>query len=326
MELPTGPIFEVKGLIHPPGKAVAYPRYVPDPTGPRRKGRRAFRKLSSWSEKMAFLKGAFRNYMTFDPVLGDWFCEVPLQGTRVLDPREGLERLRKAGGPSDLARTALEMADEIRDRANLAWRDLGISGSLLVGLEGHSSDIDLMAYGLRACLEVYSALRAMREEGITRPLGAEELIAIYRARSEDTPYDLGTFLAREPNKLLQGIFKKWPYSIRLVPKKEREPYGAFRFKALGEATIRGEVVNASRSMLTPCSYLLADVEVVKGPTGMGPRSLVSFRLRFCEQAVEGELIEARGKLEAVLGPDGTIEVRLVVGGRPGDYFMPLRSL
>jgi hypothetical protein len=28
-------IFDVKGLIHPEGKIIAFPRYIPDPQGPR---------------------------------------------------------------------------------------------------------------------------------------------------------------------------------------------------------------------------------------------------------------------------------------------------
>jgi len=324
LEFSSGPIFEVKGLIHPPGKAVAYPRYIPDPRGPRKKGHRAFRKLTSWSERLVLLEGPFKGYMVFDPILGDRFCEVSLREVQVLDPREGLERLRKSNEPFELARLALEMADELRDRANLAWRDLGVSGSLLVGLAGPSSDIDIMAYGLKACLEAYSALRSMRQEGITKPLGLRELMTIYDARSRDTPYDLRTFLAREPRKLLQGVFRNRPYSIRLVPRKDREPYGTLRFKPLGTAVIRAEVADASKSMLTPCSYSLAHVQVLEGPRGVKPSALVSFRLRFCEQATEGELVEARGKLEAVFDPEGFLEVRIVVGGQPGDYFRPLR--
>jgi len=323
IQLPAGHIFEVKGLIHPPGRALAYPRYVPDPRGDRAGGGLRFRKLSGWEERMALVEADFGRYVVFDPVLGDVFCEIPLaDASHVFDPVGKLAELEEEGGDG-LAGLVLEMVDEVADRASVSRGELGVSGSLLVGLEGPSSDIDIVVYGREACLEVYRALRSMREEGETRPLGPEELMAIYEARSADTPYDLRTFLAREPGKLLQGLFRGRAYSIRLIPSRAREPYGLLRFRALGTSTIRATVEDASESIFTPCRYRISEVEVLSGPPGPKPTALSSFRLRFCEHARVGELVEARGKLEAVYGPGGLLEVRLLVGGRKGDYIWPL---
>ena len=47
VELPSGVIFEVKGLLHPPGKVLAYPRYLPDPAGDRVREGRRYRKVAS---------------------------------------------------------------------------------------------------------------------------------------------------------------------------------------------------------------------------------------------------------------------------------------
>jgi len=331
LELRSGHIFEVKGLVHPPGRVLAYPRYVLDPAGPRLRAGRAFRKLSSWAERMAFLREHFSYYLTFDPVLGDKFCEVPLTDVaRVLDPVGGLSKLSKSPR-SDLAISALEMADELRDRAGLAQHEVGVSGSLLVGLEEPSSDIDLVIYGREACIRAYGALKAMREEGMTKPLGPGELRAVWLARSKDTPYEACDFFSREPGKgepgkVLQGIFRGKPYSIRLVPSTGPEPYGRRKFRSLGTAAIRARVEDASDSIFTPCRYLITDIEVLEGPRSPVPNVLASFRMRFCEHLKEGEAFEARGKLEAVFSPKGLEEVRLLVGGRPGDYVKPLRAL
>ena len=323
LELSSGHIFDVKGLIHPPGRVLAYPRYVLDPSGPRRRAGRSFRKLSSWAERMAFLREHFSSYLTFDPVLGDVFCEVPLADVaRVLDPVEGLQELSRSPRPG-LATLALEMAEELGERARLSGREIGVSGSLLVGLEGPSSDIDLVIYGREACLRAYRALRAMREEGATEPLGPGELEAIWSARSKDTPYEARDFFSREPRKILQGLFRGRPYSIRLVPSGRPEPYGVRRFRPLGTAVIRARVEDASESIFTPCRYLIRDVEVLTGPEEPIPGVLASFRMRFCEHLREEEAFEARGKLELVLGPGGLEEARLLVGGRPGDYIRPL---
>ncbi len=324
VQLRSGHIFDVKGLIHPPGRVVAYPRYVPDPLGPRRRGRMSFRKLRSWQERLSVIRGEFSSFLVLDPVLGDEFCEVPWpEIARVFDPVEGLEALR-AGARAGLRGAAVRMADEVAGRAGLGRGEIGISGSLLVGLEGPGSDIDIVVYGRKACLRAYEALRSMREEGITRPLEGPALRAILEERSRDTPYDARDFFAREPKKLLQGFFMGYSYSARLVPAEEPEPYGLTRFRPLGTAVIRGVVADASESMFTPCRYVVEDVEVLQGPGELVPGELVSFRMRFCEHLEEADVFEARGKLELVLGPGEKRIIRLLVGGRPGDYIRPSR--
>ncbi|HDJ26515.1 MAG TPA: hypothetical protein ENF34_04300 [Candidatus Bathyarchaeota archaeon] len=320
--LASGHIFEVKGLLHPPDRVVAYPKYVLDPSGDRELQGRRYRKLGSLREKMKFLKKRMGHYLVHDPVLDEVLCEPPISDVaRVLDPVEGLEELRKAGDLSELGLAALELADEVSSRAKLGRSDVGVSGSILAGLEGPSSDIDLVFYGEKACLEAYTALRSMREEGITKPLDLEDLRAIFLSRSKDTKHDLASFFARERGKVLQGKFKGFAYSIRMVPARGPEPYGAIRFRKLGVATVKATVADASRSIFTPCTYRLRHVELTRGMAK--PSSLVSFRMRFCEHAREGERVMARGKLEEVLGPQGPVETRLLVGGLPGDYLIPL---
>ena len=150
IELVDGSIFEVKGLVHPPGRLVAYPRYVPDPTGDRVLGDgRAYRKVATWAERAELLRGPYRSYVLHDPVLDEELCEPPLSHVaRVLDPVRALEGLRYSGDLSGLAYLAVEMAEAIVERAGISWSDVGISGSLLAGLEGPKSDIDLVFYGL----------------------------------------------------------------------------------------------------------------------------------------------------------------------------------
>ena len=326
VELPSGVIFEVKGLLHPPGRVLAYPRYLPDSAGDRVREGRRYRKVASWRERQALLREEpLSRYVAYDPVLGDAFCFLPLaELAAIYDPVAKLAELRrKAGGLARPGRVALKMAEELVEKAGLSWSDVGVSGSLLVGLSGGASDIDLVFYGRDACLKAYRALREMREDGLARPLGAEELSAILAARSADTLYDPEVFAAREPGKLLQGTFEGVLYSIRLVPARGPEPYGRVRFRALGTAEIRAVVADASEAIFTPCRYRLREVELLSG--AQEPEALVSFRLRFCEHAREGEEIAARGKLEEAIGPGGRRELRLVVGGCPGDYFTPLRA-
>ena len=49
----------------------------------------------------------------------------------------------------------------------------------------------------------------------------------------------------------------------------------------------------------PARYKVEDVQVVDGPKLEPITEIVSFRGRFCEQAANGEEIEAQGKVELV---------------------------
>ena len=51
IETSEGLIFDVKGLVQPPDKVVAYLRYVEDPSGDRKRGRKTYVKVYLLSER-----------------------------------------------------------------------------------------------------------------------------------------------------------------------------------------------------------------------------------------------------------------------------------
>ena len=73
----NGLIFDVKGLVHPPNRAVAYPRFVPDPEGNRERKGVGYRKVYALSERYQLLEDQFPKFLVFDKVFGERLCEVP---------------------------------------------------------------------------------------------------------------------------------------------------------------------------------------------------------------------------------------------------------
>ena len=317
LKLVSGAIFEVKGLVHPPGLVVAYPRYVPTERG-------ELMKVYPWAERLELLRGRFKAYMRFDPVLGDEFCEVPWRDVaRTFDPVEALGRLRERDTLDPVERDAVELAELLRAEAGMPWRAIGLTGSVMLGLHKPSSDVDIVIYGREEAKKAHEALRSLMSSGILRPYGLEELVRLHAFRSTDTPMDFKTFAQVERRKVMQGFFRGREYFMRFVASKEPEPYGAVRFSRAGRATIRATVVSDEEAIFTPCSYGIADVEVLDGPE-LGPiRAICSFRGRFCEHARPGERVLAKGKLELVIEPGREAWYRLVVGNEPGDFFTPM---
>ena len=62
-------LFDVKGLVHPPNRVVAFIRYVPDPEGNRERDGTRYSKFYSLYKRYALLKQKFPHMadMTLDP-------------------------------------------------------------------------------------------------------------------------------------------------------------------------------------------------------------------------------------------------------------------
>jgi hypothetical protein len=321
--------FNVKGLIHPPGKVIASPHFLPDPNGERRKGGIAYRKIPDFSERRKLLQEKFPQYLVFDPVLDERLCEVPTEAVqRHYRPDERLRELRRRGEVDEVEGQALSFIELLKTSANVPWRSLGISGSILVGLHNSSSDIDPIVYGSKNCRKVYSALRSLLESSGSpvRAYDPEGLKRLFEFRSRDTSIAFQDFARTESRKVLQGEFSGREYSIRLVKDWDeiREKYGSTHYSSVGYAKIRAKIADDSEAIFTPCRYGIKGVEVLEGTYAKPIEEITSFRPRFCEQAKGDEVVVAQGKVERVLKEGEAEYYRLVIGDRVSDFMVLVR--
>ena len=87
----------------------------------------------------------------------------------------------------------------------------------------------------------------------------------------------------------------------------KESYGDVLYEGMGAATIRAEICDSSESMFLPACYKI-DLHEVNEGKNVPIDEIVSYEGIYCDAFLEGEKIEARGRLERV---DGTY--RLVLG-------------
>jgi hypothetical protein len=327
IETHDGLIFDVKGMLHPPDRVIAYLRYYPSKTGERSRNGMRYGKVYSLDDRFSLLRKRHESYIYFDKVYGSVMQGVPRDDiTHLYQPTERLVRLaNKPIGLDDVEKDSLEFCDSLSKSAEVSLSKLGLTGSILVGLHGPQSDIDVIVYGYESCIEVYKALGSLyRDLGSpVKPYGENELRKLFRFRSSDTLTNWESFLATERRRRLQGLFKKRDYFLRFIRdwNEISENYGDVTYKSMGQASISATVSDDTEALFTPCIYKIKDIRRVNGPVKRDDeiREVVSFRGRFCEIARTNERITARGKLELVNEKSGNTYHRVIVGEQKEDF-------
>ena len=321
VETTEGLLFTVKGLRHPQGLVVAYLRYVPDPGGDRRRGEVRYRRVYDLDETDEYLRLNHPLYLNEVVGKGLSLQSVPVDRiSRMYVPRERLASILESPR-TEVESIVARFASAISFEGGVSLVDMGVSGSVLVDLASSTSDVDLIVYGRDSGRRVYESVRALRgREGWVRPYDGESVRNVAVNRWGDTGLDLEELSTKESGKVLHGLVDGRDYFIRLVREPDASEEGEVS-RPLGTVVLRGTVVGADDSIYTPCTYEVEGCSFKGGGPDVEVGQLVSFRGKFTEQAVEGDVVEARGILEEVVS--GGLTYHRVMLGRRGDYLFPV---
>ena len=246
-------------------------RYVPDSTGDR------VRRATGVTYRKLDFPEAYARVAAEKPEYLDLLHRVPLgEIAAVHKPDEVF--------PSVLARD--ERVRRLADALGLAPGTAGCTGSLLVGLEGPGSDIDLVVYGAafdRARARLPHAIR----EGLADDLSEELWRRVYAKRQPELTY--GEFRLHEARKWNRGQVGGTYFDILFA-----RDYDAIDFRpvpkgpVLGKARLEATVTDATLAYDVPAVYGLDHPEVSR---------ILSFTHTYAGQALAGETVEAAGVLE-----------------------------
>jgi uncharacterized protein len=318
-------VFDVKGLVQPPNKIIAFPRYIPDPSGIRGCSGETYSKMYNLAERFKYLQTAAPNLLVNDPVFGEKLCEVPTSAiTKHYDPVKKLAGLRRAKKLEPLEQKAVMLAEELKEASGIPWSSMGISGSVMAGLFTLQSDIDPLVYGSNNCRKAYTALQTLLKSKSShfKPYTRQELQTLFDFRSKDTIMSYEEFEQVETRKAFQGKYGGVDYFVRFVKDwgEINEQYGNVCYENAGYAKVAATVFDDSEALFTPCTYNIKNVQVLQGPQLQPIEEIVSFRGRFCEQAKPGEGVLVQGKVERVT--DKRVNrsyYRIIIGNQPADF-------
>lgn len=319
-----GLIFDVRGNVHPPGKVIGFIKYVPDPSGDRKRDETTFRKVDSIADQFRIAKERTPAYLLHDPILDEDLSEVPINRvTRWYDPVVKLGELRSRSELGALEGRCVELAELLRRESGVPLAKLGVTGSVLVDLQTEKSDIDLVAYGSRNCVSIHRALNRLLGKDRVEPRSLQDLRELYErsGKSSFIPFDI--FVELERRKIFKGKFRGSRFFIRFVKDWDEihGDYGSIRYQSLGPIKVEATIMDSSQGISMPHLYKIGDVLILEGPAGGSPDEMVchvSTPLRTQERIV------AHGKLEQVLTEAESYR-RVVIGGKPWHYISLARS-
>jgi predicted nucleotidyltransferase len=313
-----GMFFCVTGYLHPPDRYTAYLKYVPASSGKWHSGEIAYQRqlpyyhVNNVAQTIRYLEHHYPHYVYDCPVRNIRFSMVPRKDVACYyDPRK---RLREVlAGPRDpLEEEVCGMATEIVACAGVRSSDLGITGSILIGLHNPDfSDIDLLVYGYENARKVQAALHQGQGTNI-RPPGKEHDEQWSLRIAERFPLSQEEAHHIASRRWNYGFYGERYFSIHPTRTNEEitEEYGDHVYWGLGTARVRAVVVEAEESLFMPATYRVEGVQVIAGhPEAAEVRKIVSYEGLYCNVADMGQQVEAYGKLESV---DGVLS-RLVVG-------------
>ena len=319
-------IFDVKGLVHPPNRTIAFIRYVPDPKGNRKRAGKSYSKYYNLSKRYELLKRDFPEYLVNDPVFNTMLCEVPLQEIKKhYQPTQGLRELKRRTNLGKTEKAALLFMENLKEESGVQWNKLGVSGSILVKLQEDSSDIDLIVYGSRTGYIVAQTMKRLLEDkkNLFQAYDLNSLKELFEFRSMDTNITFEDFVRTDSRKISHGKFLGKHFFIRFVKDSNEinEQYGDIIYKPEGNSRITATIVNDKEALFTPCTYKINNVKIIQGTKVESIEEIVSFRGRFCEQAKIGEKVIAEGKLERVQQQGENDHYRLLLGSKPSDHMI-----
>lgn len=245
-------------------------RYIPDTSGSRQnqEGVR-YRKLE-FEEAYAYIARE-------KPEYADIVQRVPYSDIRkVLKPEYEIEAVIKRNS----------LVKRLVTLFNLPVRTYGCTGSFLCGLESDQSDIDFVVYG-----ELFFHARKLLRYAVSRgeicPISEEMWDTIYRKRNPELSAD--EFFLHEKRKWNRGQIDSIYFDILYTrPYTALNPVPWKRGISCGKKTVQAPVTDASLSFDNPAVYQVDHPEITM---------VLSFSHTYSGQALQGEVIEARGVCE-----------------------------
>lgn len=194
------------------------------------------------------------------------------------------------------------------EKCGVELDELGVTGSILVGLQNESSDIDLICDNLNTFHQCRLAILELTLKGKLDLLSEQDWRESYARRDCDLSFE--DYVWHEIRKSNKGLINERKFDLSLV---EANKVDKTTYQKLGEIKIEAKITNDSRAFCYPAEFKISHPKI---------QSIVCFTATYVGQAQNNEIVEISGQLEQ----DEFGNQRIVVGSNReahGEYIKVL---
>ncbi|MGR8942163.1 MAG: hypothetical protein ACU83P_11300, partial [Gammaproteobacteria bacterium] len=243
-----------------------------------------FWRKQATEEANAFLRRHHPHYLHYSPVLDAYLHAVEVgRVARRHNPRQRLQQIMQSGSQDPVERDVLALAELLRQQG-VDLERIGITGSVLVGVQKNASDIDLVCYGREAFHHCRASVRALIEQNRLQDLSDSHWRESYRRRN--CSLDFEAYVWHEKRKFNKALVNGRKFDLSLIEHQEPDNTGAYQ--KLGPITLTCRIADDTRAFDYPAVYRIEHQSIA---------AIVCFTATYTGQAGKGEWVEVSGMLE-----------------------------
>jgi uncharacterized protein len=302
IETAEGLIFAVVGQDPEHGKALCFLRYV--------KENSVWTKVTT-EPANTFLKQYHPDYLHYSPILDAHLHAVAI--SRVVkhhQPKQRLQQIMQANQPDTIERDLFQLCDLFQQRG-LDLTHIGITGSILVGAQKQSSDIDLVCYGRGVFHQCRAITRELIEQEKLQDLNDNDWQQSYHRRSCDLSF--ADYVWHEQRKTNKAVINGRKFDLNFID--ELQCSEVTSYQKCGAIKLQCKVIDDTHAFDYPAEFKIDHDQF---------DTIVSFTATYTGQAIKGETVEVSGIVEET--QQGI--KRIVVGSSReahGEYIKVIRA-
>jgi predicted nucleotidyltransferase len=275
IETAEGLLFAVVNPGLEQGKALCFLRYVNEGG--------LWLKYST-DEANAFLRRHYPHYLHYSPVLDASLHAVDVDRVaRHHQPRHRLKHIMQMDRHDPVERDVFVLGELLRQQG-MDLATVGITGSVLVGVQKESSDIDLVCYGREAFHHCRDSVRTLIEQNRLQDLADSHWQESYGRRNCSLSYE--DYVWHEKRKFNKALVNGRKFDLSLIEPNESTRQDSYQ--KLEPVTLICRITDDTQAFDYPSAYRIDHDSIA---------AIVCFTATYTGQACNGELVEVSGMLE-----------------------------
>ncbi|MEI8208482.1 MAG: hypothetical protein WCG16_04710 [Methylococcales bacterium] len=230
------------------------------------------------------LKEQCPGYLYYSPVLDAQLHAVALDRiVKRYQPRERLQQILNKKQYDQVEGDLIQLCHLLQENG-VDLSKIGITGSLLVGVQKQSSDIDLICYGRDTFHQCRSRISNLISQHKLQDLQEEEWLSSYNRRS--CYLSFSEYVWHERRKGNKALINERKIDLNFIG--DAPNTDTVSYQKSGVITLQCLVVDDTYAFDYPAVFKISHEEY---------EAIVCFTATYTGQALAGELIEVSGKIE-----------------------------